>query len=143
VVKKWRISIEEAVSKGEQDYDAFASILLPQAVTMTESEKIVLKLINFEQVNIKNVPIPLKKTKEERVHEINFKWIPYLLRWDYQLIDELPGTLRIRNPEGNQELLKCVEVNKGRNTLGINIAPDGNQDGEVNHLLTKVRQWIS
>jgi hypothetical protein len=65
ILKKWRMIIKEAVSKSEQDYDAFASILLPKAAMTMESQKIIWKLIDFEQVNIKNVPLPLKKPKEE------------------------------------------------------------------------------
>jgi hypothetical protein len=74
---------------------------------------------------------------------IDFKWIPQRLRWDYRLLDELPGTLRVRNPQGHQEILERVEVNQGRVSLGINIAPDGSQEGERLFLLEKIQLWIS
>jgi hypothetical protein len=74
---------------------------------------------------------------------LDFKWIPKQLRWNYRMIDELPGTLQVCNPQGKQETLERVEINEGCVTLGINIAPDGSQEGEVNYLMTKVCQWIS
>jgi hypothetical protein len=80
------------------------------------------------------------KPSKSHWYLLDFKWIPTRLRWDYRLIDELPGTLRIQNPQGEQEILERVEVNNRRVTLGINIPPDGSQEGEVNYLLTKVRQ---
>jgi hypothetical protein len=74
---------------------------------------------------------------------IDFKWIPQRLQWSYRQKHELPGTLFVRNPNGDRELLDRVEINEGRVTLGINITPDGSQDGEAQYLMTKVRQWIS
>ena len=41
----------------------------------TNAEKMVLKLIDFEQVDINNVPLPVKKTKEERASEITINII--------------------------------------------------------------------
>jgi hypothetical protein len=42
---------------------------------------------------------------------LDFKWIPRRLCWDYQLINELPGTLQVRNPKGQQETLERVKIN--------------------------------
>jgi hypothetical protein len=74
---------------------------------------------------------------------LDFKWIPQRLRWDYRLQHKLPGTLFVRNPNGQREQLEQVEINEGRVTLGINITSDGSQDGEASYLMTKVQQWVS
>ena len=43
----------------------------------------------------------------------------------------------MRNKEGIQENLKLIEPNKGMDTLGILLAPDGLMEDEYKYLLKK------
>ena len=69
ILKKWRLAIEEGVSKGEK-YEEYAKTLLPSGVLgMSDAMKIALKLVTFEIVDISKVQLPAKKTKEEKARE--------------------------------------------------------------------------
>jgi hypothetical protein len=69
ILKKWRLAIEEGVSKGEK-YEEYAKTLLPSGVLgMSDAMKIALKLVTFEIVDISKVELSPKKTKEEKARE--------------------------------------------------------------------------
>jgi hypothetical protein len=65
ILAKWRKAIEEAVSEGK-NYEDFSRALLPGSTAMDASHRIAMKLIQFEFVDVFNVPVPVKPTKEER-----------------------------------------------------------------------------
>jgi hypothetical protein len=65
ILAKWRRAIDNAVSEGEQ-YEAIARAILPGSTATDDAHKIALKLIQFEFVDIFEVELPLKPTKEER-----------------------------------------------------------------------------
>ena len=65
ILGKWRKRIEQAVSEGT-DYEEYASVLLPATAATTASEKLTMKLLHFELVDVKKLDLPIPKTKEEK-----------------------------------------------------------------------------
>jgi hypothetical protein len=65
ILKKYRSRIDEAVSKGG-DYEEYTTILLPTAVIHTGSEKIAMKLLEFQLVDITKIVLPEPNTKKEK-----------------------------------------------------------------------------
>ena len=74
---------------------------------------------------------------------ISFKWHKTKLTWEYNNIADTPGNLQVRNSEGNYETLDRFEVNTAKETLGLWIALDGNQDAQVVALKEKVTRWTA
>jgi hypothetical protein len=63
-------------------------------------------------------------------------------QWHYDSIDDTPGSLTIRDVSGfNRVQLDRLEVSAARETLGVFIAMDGNQDTQVQALLQKTNLW--
>ena len=64
--------------------------------------------------------------------------------WRYTTIDELPGTLTILLPDRlHSEPLLRLEPSEARETLGLWIAPDGNQTAQFTALVDKATHWAS
>jgi hypothetical protein len=70
ILKKWRSRIDQAVSEGA-DYEEYAAILLPSAVVKTDSEKIAMKLLDFQLVDIKKINLPEPDTKKEKAKKLS------------------------------------------------------------------------
>ncbi len=65
ILKKWRNAIKQAVSEGES-YENFAKAYSPNNEVKTDSEKLAMKLVTFELVDIYQVRISFKMTKKEK-----------------------------------------------------------------------------
>jgi hypothetical protein len=60
---------------------------------------------------------------------IDFNWMPQQLRWNYKRITEVPGEIKVQNPQSKLEVLERLEVDDPRVTLSINISPDETWEG--------------
>jgi len=71
---------------------------------------------------------------------IDFNWINY--KWQYKRDMELPGQLSIEQEHG-KIIIPQLETSKACRTLGVRIAPDGNNQMEAHHLQGVVVEWAS
>jgi hypothetical protein len=70
ILAKWREHIAKGVSEGN-DKTLHATTCLPASMASTDFEKLAMKVVKFEVVDISKVPLPAPKTKEERAREIS------------------------------------------------------------------------
>jgi hypothetical protein len=68
---------------------------------------------------------------------IDFAWDKG--NWKYQ--EEWDRTLEVRNPGGTMEILEQVDVSEARRTLGVRLAPDGNDREQAKVMVSVIRQW--
>ncbi len=63
-------------------------------------------------------------------------------KWRYANIDETPGNITIRDTSGIERVpLERLEVDEARETLGVFIAMDGNQQDQTQALWEKASKW--
>jgi hypothetical protein len=72
-------------------------------------------------------------------YNINFKWNQG--RWAYTSIAESPANLTTDDLSGDVDTLERVETKEGRRTLGVRLAPDGNNEAEYKYLKEQADQW--
>jgi hypothetical protein len=72
-------------------------------------------------------------------YNIDFKWSDGC--WRYAQIAELPSELSMEKDKGGRTILDRVEVNEGRRTLGMRLAPDGNNAEEFQYLRSQCDTW--
>ena len=66
---------------------------------------------------------------------IDHKWNPQTCKWEYMSATDAPAEVTIRQPNGEERTpLERIEPHESRKTLGIQIAMDGNQEGEKDYL---------
>ncbi len=70
ILGKWWGHIENGVSEGN-DAAAYSILHSPWSFAETDCEKLALKLVTFEVVNVNNIPLPAPKTKEEKAKQIS------------------------------------------------------------------------
>jgi hypothetical protein len=70
ILGKWWGHIEHGVSEGN-DAAAYSMLHLPWSFAETDFEKLAMKMVTFELVNVNNIPLPAPKTKEEREKQIS------------------------------------------------------------------------
>jgi hypothetical protein len=70
---------------------------------------------------------------------IDFKWDNG--NWQYKTIAESPGELEVRNPDGDIQEIERVETTEARRTLGVRLAPDGNNEAEIEYLTEQAELW--
>jgi hypothetical protein len=63
------------------------------------------------------------------------------LKWMYKTIAEMPGEMTIKDHLRNDAILHRLEVTEARETLGLWIAMDGNQQQQVLALIMNVLVW--
>jgi hypothetical protein len=61
--------------------------------------------------------------------------------WRYTTINETEANIQIRDCTGTVKLLERLEVNDARRTLGVRLAPDGNNAAEFEFLRERVSDW--
>jgi len=69
---------------------------------------------------------------------IAFQWINK--QWKYKKTSELPGQISIDHPKGHI-VIPWLEPDKARRTLGMRIAPDGNDAAEAQYLTEVAAAW--
>jgi hypothetical protein len=72
---------------------------------------------------------------------IDFRWDPTNYTWHYKTMEELPGTLRLKNHKQEWETLRRLEVTNAQETLGVFAGIDGNQTAQIAKLDDKIAQW--
>jgi hypothetical protein len=70
ILGKWWGDVEKGVSEGN-DVSDYSKLHLPRSFATTECEKLVVTLIHFEPVDVSKIPLPAKKSTEERGKEIS------------------------------------------------------------------------
>jgi hypothetical protein len=61
--------------------------------------------------------------------------------WRYKTMEKTAATLRIRNCTGTVKVLERLETHDARRTLGVRLAPDGNNAAEAIFLRERVNDW--
>ena len=70
---------------------------------------------------------------------IDFQWTDG--KWAYSSDIETPGELQVRDAVGVPTPLERVPVTEARRTLGVRLAPDGNNRAEVEYLRQQAVNW--
>ena len=70
---------------------------------------------------------------------IDFKWTNG--HWRYALIDDSPASISVKDSEGNVKVLQRLSANEARRSLGVCLAPDGNNNAEFLELVDKAKIW--
>jgi hypothetical protein len=70
---------------------------------------------------------------------INFTWTKG--KWRYSTIPETPMQLTMNNNSSSPIRLERLEVTEARRTLGVRLAPDGNNQAEFKYLREECNQW--
>jgi hypothetical protein len=72
-------------------------------------------------------------------YHITFKWNEGM--WRYTSKDETPAQLTMQNSNNQRTVLEQLEVWEGRRTLGVRLAPDGNNREEYKYLKEQCDEW--
>ena len=59
----------------------------------------------------------------------------------YATPTEAPASINILDKDGNRQTLERIEPNRAQKTLGVYLAPDGNDDDQFEALLAKSQAW--
>lgn len=74
-------------------------------------------------------------------YSISFTWKKN--RWHYNSILDTPHDLSVKDHNGNISKLERLEVSQAKETLGLWIAMDGNQDRQKMELIKKIDTWVA
>jgi hypothetical protein len=69
----------------------------------------------------------------------DFKW--HQGDWKYVTEADAPAQLRVRDCNGNVAALERLSVSEARKTLGVKLAPDGNEQEQFKKLLAVAKTW--
>jgi hypothetical protein len=72
---------------------------------------------------------------------IDFKWNKQKHKWEYKKINELPGSLTLKDHSQTTIELTRLGVHEARETLGLWIAMDGNQISQADVIQKKIDSW--
>jgi hypothetical protein len=72
-------------------------------------------------------------------YNIQFLWRDGI--WRYGSKNDFPAFITMQNADGTQSVLEQVEVWEGRRTLGVRLAPDGNNQAEFLYLREQCNEW--
>lgn len=70
---------------------------------------------------------------------VDFKWDNG--KWAYCSIEDAPAELKVRDCDGVTQTLERLPVTEARRTLGVRLAPDGNNNAEFKFLRAEARKW--
>jgi hypothetical protein len=59
----------------------------------------------------------------------------------YQPVQKSPGSLSVKDAEGNPRLLRQLEPWEAVRTLGVRLAPDGNMTTQFEHMMAQASLW--
>ena len=68
-------------------------------------------------------------------------WFNSKGEYKYELVKEIEAELLVKNEFGIKERLQMIEPNKGMDTLGVLLAPDGSMKDEFKYLYKKATLW--
>jgi len=63
-------------------------------------------------------------------------------KWHYDK-QRAPQPIEVRNADGQKTVIPQLPVTEARRTLGVRLAPDGNNQAELEHLMTTATQWFT
>ena len=63
--------------------------------------------------------------------------------WRYKTLQEIDYNFTVKDFQGQQQILPQKEYNESSCTLGVELAPDGNNDAMVTKLRQKAEEWQS
>jgi len=72
---------------------------------------------------------------------INFRWTNQ--QWQYQQVSKTPGKLSIEQYPAGKVIIPQLEPDDACQILGVQIAPDGNNQAEAQHLKAVAAEWAS
>jgi len=72
---------------------------------------------------------------------VAFKWTHG--EWKYTTATDNPGELTMRDKNGQRVALKRLEVWEAERTLGVRLAPDGNNKMQYEFMLKTAKEWAS
>jgi hypothetical protein len=61
--------------------------------------------------------------------------------WKYATIEETPASISVRDCHGAIKQLERLPIAEARRTLGVRLAPDGNNQAEFENLCEKAKSW--
>lgn len=70
---------------------------------------------------------------------VDFKWKAG--KWTYKSIAETPYTIQVRDAAGTLQTLRRLPLDQAERTLGVRIAPDGNNKAEAAYLRNCAQEW--
>jgi len=70
---------------------------------------------------------------------IDFKWTNK--EWQYKSLQELMGQLSIKQGSAGKIIIPHLKADEAHRTLGVRIAPDGNNRAEAQHLTGMAIEW--
>ena len=62
-------------------------------------------------------------------------------QWHYRKATDVPGELHLHNKDGTTDLIKRLEVDQARESLGLQVRQDGIQEDEKKYLIQKAKKW--
>jgi len=68
-------------------------------------------------------------------------WFNIWGEYRFEMKEEVEANLSVKNENNDRESLCIIESNKGMNTLGVLLAPDGSINEEFKYLSNKVSIW--
>ena len=71
----------------------------------------------------------------------DFQWCPALGMWKFRRKSNLPGDITMIAPDGNLVTLNRKEPEEAEKTLGVMMAPDGNETAQFTKLHTAALEW--
>ncbi len=74
---------------------------------------------------------------------LDFVWDPLKGKWRFATEKDAPGELTLVGPTGVRETLTRVDPGTARETLGVFMAPDGNQEAQLSALTSSGKKWAT
>ena len=73
-------------------------------------------------------------------YSIGFSW-DKKGKWQYKTSKETGGIISIPDHKQREQIIKQQEVSKGKEGLGVKLAPDGNKTDQFDKILNKAQDW--
>ena len=69
-------------------------------------------------------------------------WFNTWSEYRFETKKEVEANLSVKNKNNDRESLRIIKLNKGIDTLGVLLAPDGSMNEEFKYLSNKVSTWV-
>ena len=70
---------------------------------------------------------------------IDFKWTQG--KWEYATAEDAPAKLYMRDSEGQLHKIQRLSINQAERTLGVRLAPNGNNAAQIKHMTNQAAEW--
>ena len=78
-------------------------------------------------------------TEKSHWYEIDFVWANG--NWKFASVNKTPASISVKDSDGQTKVLQRLSSNEARRTLGVRLAPDGNNESEFEELKDKACLW--